>query len=70
MGSLGHMIGLFLVFKEPPSFSIVAASIYVPPTVSEGSLSPYPPQHLLVCKLFDDGRSDWCEVVTVSFILV
>ena len=25
--------------------------------------SPYPLQHLLVCRLFDDGHSDWCEVM-------
>ena len=26
--------------------------------------SPHPLQHLLFCSLFDDGHSDWCEVVS------
>ena len=31
------------------------------PTVQEGST--YPPQHLLFVDIFDDGHSDWCEVI-------
>ena len=27
------------------------------------TFSPYPAQDLLFCRLFNDGHSDWCEVV-------
>ena len=26
--------------------------------------SPHPLQHLFFCRLFDDGHSDWCEVIS------
>ena len=27
------------------------------------SFSPHPLQHLLFCRLFDEGHSDWCKVI-------
>ena len=35
------------------------------------SFSPHPLQHLMfnVCGFFDDGHSDWCEVVLISISL-
>ena len=63
---LGHMVVLFLVFKviSVPS-SIVAVSIYIPytPTVQERSLFSIPSPAFIVCRLFDDGHSDQCEVI-------
>ena len=48
VGLLGHMVVLFLVFKgiSIPS-SLVAVSIYIPPTVKSVPFSPHPLQHLL-----------------------
>ena len=34
-----------------------------PPTVQEGSLFSTPSPAFVVCKFFDDGPSDWCEVI-------
>ena len=55
MGLLGHMVVLFLVFKgiSIPS-SIVAVLIYIP------TRSPA----FIVCRLFDEGHSDPCEVIS------
>ena len=33
------------------------------PTVKERSLFSTPSPAFLVCRLFDDGHSDWCEVI-------
>ena len=35
-----------------------------PPTVQEHSLFSTPSPAFIVCGLFDDGHSDWCEVVS------
>ena len=43
--------------------SIVALSMYIPTTVQEGSLfSTFSPA-FIVCRLFDDGHSDWVVLV-------
>ena len=34
-----------------------------PPTVQEGSLFSTPSPAFIVCRFFDDGHSDWCEVI-------
>ena len=34
-----------------------------PPTVQEHSLFSIPSPAFIVCRLFDDGHSDWCEVI-------
>ena len=64
VGLLGHMVVLFLVFKEIsiPS-SIVAVSIYIPPKVQECSFVSTPSPAFIVGRLFDDGHSDWYEVI-------
>ena len=64
VGLLGHMVVLVLVFKgiSIPS-SIVAVSIYIPTNRARA----FPFLHTLsafVCRLFDDGHSDWCEVIS------
>ena len=58
-GMLGHTVVLFLVFIgiSIPS-SIVAVSGYIP-TNSERASTSSPA--FIVCRLFDDGHSDWCE---------
>ena len=42
-----------------------------PPTVQECSLFSTPSPAFIVCRLFDDGHSDWCEVISYcSFDLI
>ena len=65
VGLLGHMVVLFLVFKGTSIlFSIVAVSIYIPPTVYEGSLFSTLSPTFIVSRFFDNGHSDGCEVVS------
>ena len=63
VGLLGHMVVLFLVFKGLfiPSY-IVAVSIYIP----MNSARAFPFLHILsrIYRLFDDGHSNWCEVIS------
>ena len=66
VGLLRHMAVLFLVFKgiSIPS-SIVAVSIYIP--INSAGVFPFLhtlSKPLLFVELFDDGHSDWCEVVS------
>ena len=35
-----------------------------PPTVQQGSLFSTPSPAFIVCRLFDDGHSDQCEVIS------
>ena len=35
-----------------------------PPTVQEHSLFSTPSPAFIVCRLFDEGQSDWCEVIS------
>ena len=68
-GNAGHTVVLFLVFKgiSIPS-SIVAVSIYHShqflPTVQGCSLFSTSSPAFIVCRLFDDGHSDLCEVIS------
>ena len=64
VGLLGHMVVLFLVFRGLfiPS-SIVALSIYIPTNSARAFLF----FHILsrIYGLFDDGHSNWCEVISL-----
>ena len=68
VGLLGNMVVLFVVFEGTSIlFSIVAVSIYIP----TNSARVFPFLHTLssiycftVCTFFDDGHSDWCEVIS------
>ena len=65
VGFLGHMVVLFLVFKGIPILSsIVTVSIYIPPRVQEYSLFSTPFPAFILRRLFDEGHSDWCEVIS------
>ena len=65
MGSLGHVIVLFLIFKGTSIlFSIVAVSIYTPTTVQEGSIFSILSPALIVCRHFDDGPSGQGKVIS------
>ena len=41
----------------------MAVSIYIPTTVQEVSLFSTPSPEFIVCRFFDDGHFDWCEVI-------
>ena len=61
---LNHMVTLFLVFKETfILFSIVVMPTYIPTnSVRWLPFSTCFPS-FIVCRFFDDGHSDWCEVI-------
>ena len=64
VGLLDHMATLFLVFKGTSIlFSIVTAQIYIPTNSVGGFLFFTPSPTFVICRLFDDGHSDQCEVV-------
>ena len=59
------MVVLFLVFKGISILSsIVTVSIYIPPRVQEYSLFSTPFPAFILWRLFDEGHSDWCEVIS------
>ena len=64
-GLLGHMVVLFLVFYGTSLlFSIETLSMYIPTNSVRGfffssTLSPA----FIVCSFFDNGHSDWCDVI-------
>ena len=65
VGLLGHMVVLFQVFKgiSIPS-SIVAVSIYIPTNNARGFSFLHALSGIyLFVDFFDDGHSDWCEVI-------
>ena len=59
------MVILLLVFKGVSIlFSIVAAPIYIPTNSVGGFLFSTSSLAFIICRLFDDGHSDWCEVIS------
>ena len=62
-GSYGGFISSF--FKEfPYRLPWWLYQFIFPPTVQEHSLFSTPSPAFFVCRLFDDGHSDWCEVIS------
>ena len=71
MGLLGHMVVLFLAFflffllrNLHTVFHSGCYQFTFPPTVQEGSFFSHPLQDLLFVDFFDDGHSDWYEVIS------
>ena len=65
MRLLVHMVVLFLVFKGISILSsVVAVQFTFPPTVQACSLFSTPFPAFIVCRLFDEGHSDQCEVIS------
>ena len=63
-GLLGHMIVFFLSFlRNLHTVSIVVYQFTLQPTVQEAALCSTPAPAFVVCRLFDDGHSDWCEAI-------
>ena len=44
-------------------FSIVAVSVYIPTNSARGFPFLHTLPAFIVCRFFDDGHSDWCEVI-------
>ena len=44
--------------------SIVAISVYIPTSSTRGFLFSTLSVELAICGFFDDGPSDWCEVIS------
>ena len=66
VGLLGYMVVLFLVFQGISILSsIVAYQFTFPLTVQEHSPFSTPSAAFIVCRLFYDGHSDRCEVVSL-----
>ena len=65
---LDHVATVFLVFKETfILFSLWLHQFTFPPTVLEGFLFSTPSPTFVICGLFNNGHSDWCEVVPHCF---
>ena len=64
VGFLGHMVVLFLAFSgiSIPS-SIVAVSIYIPTNSARRFPFFHTLSSIIVCRCFDDGHSNQCEVL-------
>ena len=45
-------------------FSIVAVSIYIPTNSEIGFVFSTPSAAFIVSRFFDDGHSDWCEMIS------
>ena len=61
---LGHMVVLFLAFSGISiSSSIVAVSIYTRTNSARRFPFSTPSPAFIVCRCFDDGHSDQCEVL-------
>ena len=64
LGLLGHIMVLFLAFYGITILSsIVAVSVYI--LTSNARKFPFstPSPAFIVCRLFDDGHFDQCEVI-------
>ena len=70
VGLLGHMVVLFLVFKKSPY--CLPQWLYqftFPPAVQECNLFSTPSPAFIVCRLFDDGHSHQCEVISCVVLI-
>ena len=62
---LDHMVVLILVFKGASIlFSIMAIPVNIP--TNSGGRFPFPTSSLafVICRLFNDGHSNLCEVIS------
>ena len=62
-GSYGGFIPSFLSNLHIV-FHVGMYQFTFPPTVQECSLFSTPSPAFIVCRLFDEGHSDWCEVIS------
>ena len=63
VGSCGNFVPSF--FKDSPyCFPWWLYQFAFPPTVREGSLFSIPSPAFIVCRFFDNGYSDGCELIS------
>ena len=60
-GLYGNFIFSFL--RKLHTVLYVAMPIYIPTNSIGGFLFSTPSPAFIICRLFNDGHSDWCEVV-------
>jgi len=66
-----HMVILFLVFWGTSIlFSTPAAPTYIPTNSVRGSLFSTLCPAFVICRLFNDGHSDQCEVILICISLI
>ena len=71
VGLWDHMVILFLVFWGTSIlFSTVAAPTYIPTDSVRGSLFSTLCPAFVICRLFNDGHSDQCEVILICISLI
>ena len=63
LGLLNHLVALFLVFWGPSILFFTVAAPVHPPVIQGGSLFCTATLAFVVCRLFNDGHSDQCEMV-------
>ena len=65
-GVAGSYGGLFLVFFKESPYRLPERlyQFTFPPTVQGHSLFSTPSPVFIVCRLFDGGHFDWCEVIS------
>ena len=64
-GIAGSYGGFISIFKGISILSsIVAVSIYIPTNSARAFLFSTASPVFFVCRLFDEGHSDWCEVIS------
>ena len=63
-GSYGGFIPSFFLKNLHTVFHSGCYQFTFPPTVQEHSLFSTPSPAFIVYRLFDDGHSDWCEVIS------
>ena len=62
---LGHIVVLFLVFKGISVLSsIVVVSVCIPANSTRGFPFLHTLSSIYCLWIFDDGHSDWCEVIS------
>ena len=54
---------IFRFLRNLQMFSVGAALMHIPTTSAGGSLFSTPSPKLVICRLFDDAHSGWCEVL-------
>ena len=57
---------IFRFLRSLHTVSTVAAPTYIPISSRESSFFSTPSPAFLICRLFDDGHCDWCEVTPHS----